>query len=534
MPVSLSGSTGRRSSEKYRRLQLRWNCPKFSTTVRQSQPLSGNASGEGCVVERSRLCFYQCCSVPCQEAEKAMGCLDASRGGMFLHCASSCWKEFCQDYFSCPKQKQGSGWFRDYYYRLVRRMNKLLGPELSLDAKNPKDTNAAMALLSKVDMLYHVSCRWSLLEKHSCKASKLHLKPRRFKLFLEALEHQLLKDSRKSTSKRACHGETFSSASLENISSQSRERGLDNRPLKMILCDSQNVKKLGPGRASTKHGDSLGASLGDEKEDTAFRGGRQRRKQGSYLTLSSSYLNMVRTESGPLPKHSTGDSNEPRLATNAVSAGEWADTLTNISIGDLLSEAPDDIDSECVDQPATEGSHCLLRDASFASDSFDAAIAAHILRHQNKPPSSLLQIHAMHDEDTRDAFSFQKNRLAGSSKLAYVASPGGGEPSHLVEATSGDEGPRNFPDQQRDPMEEGPTTIKSPGKKTLCGFADVYYWPDSLGPMDLDIRSSKHTEDLNLNKSLDGLRRLIATSLDAFQNCSVFGFDSTKDTSNMV
>lgn len=34
-------------------------------------------------------------------------------------------------------------------------------------------------------------------------------------------------------------------------------------------------------------------------------------------------VNMVRTESGPLSKHSTGDSNEPRLATNAVSVGEW-------------------------------------------------------------------------------------------------------------------------------------------------------------------------------------------------------------------
>lgn len=29
--------------------------------------------------------------------------------------------------------------------------------------------------------------RWSLLEKYSCKASKLHLKPRRFKIFIEAL-----------------------------------------------------------------------------------------------------------------------------------------------------------------------------------------------------------------------------------------------------------------------------------------------------------------------------------------------------------
>ncbi|CAN6843844.1 unnamed protein product [Brassica oleracea] len=165
------------------------------------------------------------------------------------------------------------------------------------------------------------------------KASKLHLKPRRFKLFLEALEHQLLKDRRKSTRKRACHG----------------ERGLDNLPLKMILCDSQNVKKLGPGRASTKHGESLGYQL----------------------------------ENG------------------------------------------------CVDPPATEGSHCLIRDVSFDSDSFDAAIPAHILRHQNKPPSALLQVPSgsssiWDDEDTRDAFSFQKNRLAGSSKLANVAYPGGG------------------------------------------------------------------------------------------------------------
>lgn len=161
-------------------------------------------------------------------------------------------------------------------------------------------------------MLFHVSCRWSLLEKYSCKASKLHLKPRRFKLFLEALvslqmkilfyswiwqelvfklfsnkpfivkEHQLLKDRRKSSRKRACHGESFSSASLGNISSHSRERGLDSSPFKLILCDSQNVR---PGRASTKHGESLGVRLGDEKEDTALgRAGRQRRKQGTFST----------------------------------------------------------------------------------------------------------------------------------------------------------------------------------------------------------------------------------------------------------
>ncbi|KAG2326589.1 hypothetical protein Bca52824_009317 [Brassica carinata] len=648
-------------------------------------------------------------------------------------------------------QSKNKDQVRHYYYRLVRRMNKLLGPELSLDAKNPKDTNAAMLRW------------WSLLEKYSCKASKLHLKPRRFKLFLEALEHQLLKDRRKSSRKRACHGESFSSASLGNISSHSRERGLDNSPFKLILCDSQNVR---PGRASTKHGESLGVRIGDEKEDTAVGRCGRRRKQGlrkwekaaidgvslvadaaehlertsidkdmdgqkdlgptRYLTgksplslpssgevplndanmqfsaklklqlfpidestrrslevdkhnphleltlsnrkkissvlehlnrkwgssscacgelmlfpynarketvtchqrwtndsflsaaevysmvgrpslfrlrygwfvqdasgsfisqvpTSASYTslednmnvdeanedNMLFTESGPLPKHSTAekatvvcasgdrpaetnDNYEPASAAitpfdhlssgNALSAGAWADSLTNISIGDLLSEAPDDIDRDCVDPPATEGSHCLLRDVPFASDSFDAAIAAHILRHQNKP-SGLISMTSgssslWDDEDTRDAFSFQKNRYAkSSSKLANVASPGGtgrvnGEPSQVVEATSGDEGPCNLPDQQGDPMEEGPTdplTIDSPGK-TIYGLADVY-WPDSLGPLDLDIRSSKYTEDLNLSDSLGGLSRLIATSLDAFQNCSLFGFDSKKDKSNMV
>ncbi|KAH7425140.1 hypothetical protein KP509_11G041400 [Ceratopteris richardii] len=42
---------------------------------------------------------------------------------------------------------------------------------------------------------------WSLLEKQSCSASKLHLKPRRFKTFVTALEHQLLKDRLKASKK---------------------------------------------------------------------------------------------------------------------------------------------------------------------------------------------------------------------------------------------------------------------------------------------------------------------------------------------
>ncbi|XP_010529729.1 PREDICTED: TSL-kinase interacting protein 1 isoform X2 [Tarenaya hassleriana] len=690
-------------------------------------------------------------------------------------------------------QSKNKDQVRHYYYRLVRRMNKLLGPELSLDAKNPKDTNAAMLRW------------WSLLEKYSCKASKLHLKPRRFKLFIESLEHQLLKDRKKSIRKRVCQGENFSAASLGSFSNQSRERGVDNRSLKLILVDSQNIQKLGPGRASIIHSESLGISHGDEKEDiAASRGGRQRRKQGlssspayrrwekaaingvslvadaaehlerasidknidcrkdsgpsehqsigkSLLSLGSSdhnplnetnmqsatklklqlfpidectrraletgkhnphleltlsnrkkissvleHLNrkwgnssaasgdlmlfpysarketvmshqrwtqdsflsagdvhsmvgspsvfrlrygwFIRSawgsltsqapisasclqveqdmnvdevighvaESAPLSLHSTaepsrslepsqsvagpsseilahraesrenleqisasGPHNEKETGNmsssdqidnddlhvgndNALSAGEWADSLTNISIGDLLSEAPgdllseapDNIDSDCAD-PQVEDTECLLQDVPFASDSFDAAIAAHILRHHNEIGASLTlpsgSCLLWDDEETRDTFSFQNNRLANAS-LSAVASPVGtsklnAEPSHSVEGLPEPDLPSKSADLE-DPMEEAPiepNTADSPERTTLCGLADVY-WPDSLGPLDLDIRSSKYSnEDLILSDSLGGLSRLIASSLDAFQNCSIFGSENkSKDQPSMV
>jgi hypothetical protein len=58
--------------------------------------------------------------------------------------------------------------------------------------------------------------------------------------------------------------------------------------------------------------------------------------------------------------------------------------------------------------------------------------------------------------------------------------------------------------------------------------------PDSLGLLDLDIPSSKyHAEDLILSDSLGGLNHLIASSLDAFQNCSFFGLNKKDSTSTV-
>lgn len=92
---------------------------------------------------------------------------------------------------------------------------------------------------------------------------------------------------------------------------------------------------------------------------------------------------------------------------STLTAGEWADSLTNISIGDLLSDVPHEMDV-----PPMAGSQCLQQ-ISFSSDSFDAAIAAHISRHQNKPGiSSTLPSHSTSiwdAEETCDAFSFQRN-----------------------------------------------------------------------------------------------------------------------------
>ena len=98
-----------------------------------------------------------------------------------------------------------------------------------------------------------------------------------------------------------------------------------------------------------------------------------------------------------------------------MSAGEWADSLTNISLGDLLSEV------NCVDPPMPGNSQCLQQ-CSFSCDSFDAAIAAHIHRHQNKtsfpPPMASLASSIWDAEDTCDGFLFQNTVLREDIRTA--------------------------------------------------------------------------------------------------------------------
>ncbi|KAI9153346.1 hypothetical protein LWI28_009912 [Acer negundo] len=700
-------------------------------------------------------------------------------------------------------QSKNKDQVRHYYYRLVRRMNKLLGPGLCLDAKNSKDTNAAMLRW------------WSLLEKYSCKASKLHLKPRRFKIFIEALEHQLLKDRKRSVKKRSPHGENYSPTAPSSVSNQSRASGPDACMAKLVLVDSQNIQKLGTGKGPLKRNVNIGINRSNNKGDTfTMKPSRQRRKPGgtvssaaykkwekaaiagvSLVADAAEHLERTVTDKEveldqgrpeqkvpesadralpPLPSISQNlytennaqtsaklklqlfpiddgtrralemDNHNPHLeltlstrkkissvlehlnrkwgnssvasgelmifpysvqredlmgyrkwtqdsiasaadvyamigspplfrlrygwfssnefesatlqaplapcyipgvqntnegnrkdqimnamtisvsstsdqsdklvdsyndqptlnnenhapsisdvpnemsryitapksslvessdsAANvswhrketsgeaitgqlqdasdlrssndtALSAGEWADSLTNVSVGDLLSEVPHDTDA-----PPGADYQCLQQ-IPFSCDSFDAAIAAHISKHQNKMGVlSTLQSHSSSiwdAEETCDAFSFQKNQIY-RQEVSRLLDAAPSEACKQITRTSS-VGSGGFAEELpytdgctdyhacEDPMDErffDPHNLDN-SVKDFTGLTDIY-WPDSLGPLDLDIPSSKYrSEDLILGDSLGGLNRLIASSLDAFQNCSFFGFDKKEPTSSV-
>ncbi|KAL5218584.1 hypothetical protein ABZP36_019268 [Zizania latifolia] len=168
-------------------------------------------------------------------------------------------------------QSKNKDQVRHYYYRLVRRMKKLLGPEFSLDAKNSKDTIAAMLRW------------WSLLEKFSCSASKLHLKPRRFKTFVEALGNQLLKDRNK-TRKKCPRGDLCLSSPSPVLN---RTPGNESFSVKLLSVDDSNGSKVASSKgaffkrvAEPNSNNKSGATKGDL---SATRTVKQKRRAGGVV-----------------------------------------------------------------------------------------------------------------------------------------------------------------------------------------------------------------------------------------------------------
>jgi hypothetical protein len=82
-------------------------------------------------------------------------------------------------------------------------------------------------------------------------------------------------------------------------------------------------------------------------------------------------------------------------------------------VGDLLSGVSQDHNDNCIDALIAENCRSVHQ-IPFSCDSFDAAIAAHISKHQDKMGQSTLASHmsSIWDaEETRDAFSFKKDSI---------------------------------------------------------------------------------------------------------------------------
>ncbi|KAK1400162.1 TSL-kinase interacting protein 1 [Heracleum sosnowskyi] len=637
-------------------------------------------------------------------------------------------------------QSKNKDQVRHYYYRLVRRMNKLLDPQLCLDASNSKDTNSAMLRW------------WSLLEKSSCKASKLHLKPRRFKMFLDALEHQLLKDRRKNIRKRHSQGEVCSTTATANVLSQGVNRSNCKGDLVPLKAVRQRRKPAAYKRweKAAIAGVSLVADAAEHLERTALdeiseqgKGGKcvdpvgnvasssatllqtlfndssahtpsklklqlfpidestrkalemddynphleltlstrkrissvlehlnrkwgmssiacgellllpycaqkenlvncQRWTQDSILSAADVYkqigspsifrlrycwlsneqhellafqapvsnfseqmtklndhqnVNIVpdftpehvprdsfglhgdkvvsaekfaevvtstrdvdddivecidtnsdknivfssenaqdislQRESCDLAIMKQAEKNDTRLQTgNLLTPGDWADSLTNISIGDLLNEASDNMETNYV---GPSNPSCQY-EVSFSCDSFDAAIAALMCKNQDKAGfQPTLESHApsiWDADETCDAFSFKK-RSVSREKVLGASTNDSSEARRqcakesLIGADNVVEELSEMKELDGDPMDEShpdPSTVESSAKEDFTGLSDLC-WSESLAPLDLDRPCKYHNEDLILHDSMSGLNRLIASSLDAFQNCSFFGLD---------
>ncbi|KNA22480.1 hypothetical protein SOVF_033850 isoform A [Spinacia oleracea] len=696
---------------------------------------------------------------------------------------------------TCRVQSKNKDQVRHYYYRLVRRMNKLLGPGF-LDAKNSKDTNAAMLRW------------WSLLVKYSCKASKLHLKPRRYKIFVDTLEHQLMKDRKKNVKKQALQGDIYSSPSPP-ATNQNKLSANDARAIKTVLVDCQNTQKAGPGRgSSTRRSLNIGVIHSSNKgESSNTKPTRQRRKsaaikrwekaaiagvslvadaaehlertagenhnahQGSLncaeqthsgpsvpeqanssnisksmaiednvqatmklklqlfpidettrkalekdkhnpyleLTLStrkkissilehldrkwgtsnvasgelmlfpvhcqrenlvgyqrwtrdsvvtaadvygvigspavfrlrygwissielqsgssqtisvpsididvqensrrealreqlllptgetnmldkvadhflgnhqisekqnSSIKELAAATSGVVNKnnvvdfsndvfetHNTGPSvvskrneacdgksskknvDQRVRKTPSLTTREWADSLTNATDCDLITEDIDAMGANGVESPIFRSSRCAEA-IPFTCDSFDAAIAAHIYS-QTKLGFSGPSSHSSSiwdAEETRDAFLFQNRAVisnqvpsstttaasnAGTGFFRTSSARTGTKAQDLHEEAMAEE---NIPE---DPMDECPSETHKTGSsaKDFSCLTDIY-WPDSLGPLELDVPSCKsYSENLIFSDSMSGLNRLLASSLDAFQNCPFYGLDEKRPSS---
>lgn len=114
----------------------------------------------------------------------------------------------------------------------------------------------------------------------------------------------------------------------------------------------------------------------------------------------------------------------------------WADTATNISMGDLLKETSRKTEANHSDPLPVDKGSCLSQ-IPFNSDSFDAAIAAHIYRHQGTGLSTPVFHTSIWDaEETCHAFPFQKIENSRNEVVMPSQNTASGPSSQIADLNS--------------------------------------------------------------------------------------------------
>ncbi|XP_010261015.1 PREDICTED: TSL-kinase interacting protein 1-like [Nelumbo nucifera] len=201
----------------------------------------------------------------------------------------------------------------------------------------------------------------------------------------------------------------------------------------------------------------------------------------------------------------------------------WADSLTNISMGGLLSEASLQGNVNRCDPMPIGGSS--LQQLPFSSDSFDAAIAAHIYgRSQGSIPSSHVSHSSIFDaEETCHAFPFQKFCSSGKEFVAASRSGACSQDASLK--------PFKFPTLVEEEAQTGSTQdqTEEPKADLLLQRQGADNGENSLGMPDINWSDSLWSPDLSLSSSRQiisgdsiNFSSLLSSSLDAFQSRSFF------------
>jgi hypothetical protein len=108
-----------------------------------------------------------------------------------------------------------------------------------------------------------------------------------------------------------------------------------------------------------------------------------------------------------------------------ISEGEWADTLTDISVGYLLTEASKGADPDRIGTSIVKSALFLENPCSY--DSFDAAVALHASRYQSgEQPAHTSHSTVLGGDETCDGFNFHLSatRKKESSNISASCSPG--------------------------------------------------------------------------------------------------------------